>query len=150
MWIAAGAMVAGAAFALMSPAPSVRKTIATQELTRLQSSGAWVVDVRTNSEYISGHIPNALNVPLDQLLETAATWSTTQPIIVYCATGARSAEAATLLAQSGFQEVYDLGGGIATWTGDMEGGQAATSIPAGPGVVKTDGLPLFIDFASST
>ncbi len=150
MWVAAGAIIAGAAFALLSPAPTVKKTITAEELTQLQSSGAWVIDVRTNSEYISGHIPSALNIPLDQLSGAAATWSTTQPIVVYCATGARSAQAATLLAERGFQEVYDLAGGVVSWAGELEGGQAAASIPAGPGVVKTDGLPVFIDFASST
>ncbi|MDO8986917.1 MAG: rhodanese-like domain-containing protein [Coriobacteriia bacterium] len=148
-WVLAGAIIAGAAFALLSPASVVNKTITAEELTQLQSSGAWVIDVRTNSEYISGHIPNALNIPLDELPKAAATWSTTQPIIVYCATGARSAEAATLLAERGFREVYDLGG-VVTWTGELEGGQSTTPVPAGPGVVDTEGLPIFIDFASST
>lgn len=150
MWIVAGAIIATAAFALLSPAPAVKKTITAKELTQLQSAGAWVIDVRTNGEYISGHIPNALNIPLDQLSQAADTWSTSQPVVVYCATGARSAEAATLLAGGGFREVYDLGGGVVSWTGELTGGQASVALPAGSGAVDTEGLPVFIDFASST
>lgn len=150
MWAVVSAIIAGVAFSLLSPVPAIKKNVTAEELTQLQSSGAWVVDVRTNSEFVSGHIPNALNIPLDQLSQAAATWSKTQPIVVYCATGARSAQAATLLAESGFKKVYDFGGGAAAWTGVVEGGSAPTSITAGPGVVKTDGLPVFIDFASST
>jgi rhodanese-related sulfurtransferase len=150
MWIVMAAVVGGVAIALLTPAPSVNKKIAGQELAQLQSAGALLVDVRTNSEYIAGHIPNSLSVPIDQLPQTASGWSKTQPVIVYCATGARSAQAASYLAAQGFKEVYDLSNGIAAWTGPVEGGQPTTSAPAGPGVVNTSGRPVFIDFASST
>jgi phage shock protein E len=109
LWVVAGAVVAGALFALITPAPAVKKSITSPELTQLQASGAWVVDVRTNSEYIDGHIPNSLNVPVDQLSQTAGGWDKSQPVIVYCATGARSAEAAAYLAGQGFKKVYDHG-----------------------------------------
>ena len=149
LWIVVAGLVAAGIFAVMTPTRAVNKSITSQELVQLQSSGAWVVDVRTNSEYISGHIPNSLNVPIDQLAQTAAGWSKSQPIIVYCATGARSAQAASYLAGQGFTKVYDLSNGIAAWTGPVAGGQATASLPSGPGVVKTDGKPVFIDFAGS-
>jgi rhodanese-related sulfurtransferase len=149
LWVVAGAVVAGALFALITPAPAVKKSITSPELTQLQASGAWVVDVRTNSEYIDGHIPNSLNVPVDQLSQTAGGWDKSQPVIVYCATGARSAEAAAYLAGQGFKKVYDLSNGIVAWTGPIEGGQPTASVPTGPAVVKTGGRPVFIDFAGS-
>ena len=149
VWIVVGAVVAGAAFALMTPAPAVNQTSSSQELAQLQSSGAWVIDVRTNSEYVSGHIANSLNIPLDQLPQASSTWDKKQPIIVYCASGARSAEAASYLATQGFRRVYDLDKGIIAWTGQVVGGQDTVSMPNGPGVVKTAGKPVFIDFAGS-
>lgn len=150
LWIIAGAIAAVAVFALTTPAVAVKKNINGQELAQLQSAGAWAVDVRTNNEYITGHLPNSLNVPLDQLQQVASTWNKNQPIIVYCATGARSAEAASYLAAQGFTKVYDLDKGIAAWTGQVAGGQSVTPVPTGAGVVKTGGKPVFIDFASST
>jgi rhodanese-related sulfurtransferase len=150
MWVVAAAVLGGVAFALFTPTPSVNKKVTGPELAQLQKAGAWVVDVRTNSEFIAGHIPNSLNIPLDQLPQTVSGWSKTQPVVVYCATGARSAQAASYLVAQGFKKVYDLANGAASWTGPVEGGQAKTSIPTGQGVVKTAGKPVFIDFASST
>jgi rhodanese-related sulfurtransferase len=150
LWIIAAGIIAIALFALTTPASALKKSIDGRELTQLQSAGAWVIDVRANGEYITGHIPNSLNLPLDQLKQAAATWDKNQPIVVYCATGARSAEAAFYLASQGFTKVYNLDKGIAAWTGQLAGGQAATAIPTGAGVVKTSGKPVFIDFASST
>lgn len=149
-WLVAAALLGGVAFALFTPTPSVNKKVTGPELAQLQKAGAWVVDVRTNSEFIAGHIPNSLNVPLDQLAQTASGWSKTQPVVVYCATGARSAQASSYLVTQGFKKVYDLSNGATSWTGPVAGGQAKTSIPTGQGVVKTAGKPVFIDFASST
>jgi rhodanese-related sulfurtransferase len=149
LWIVVAAVIVGVAFAVLRPAPAVNRKIGGQELTKLQGAGAWVVDVRTNAEYIAGHIENSLNVPVDQLAQDSSGWNKTQPIIVYCATGARSAQAASYLAQQGFKKVYDLSSGIAAWTGPVVGGQPTTSAQTGPGVVKTSGKPVFIDFAGS-
>lgn len=143
-------MVIATVLVLTMPAPAVNKNIANDELTQLQAGGALVVDVRTPSEFASGHIPSAVNVPLDQLQTAAASWGKDQPIVVYCATGARSANAAAYLAGQGFRKVYNLEKGIVTWNGQVVGGQSASSVPSGPGAVKTSGKPLFIDFSSST
>lgn len=143
-------VVIAAVLALTSPAPAVNKNITSDELVSLQNGGALVVDVRTPAEFASGHIAAAVNVPLEQLQTAAASWGKDQPIVVYCATGARSANAAAYLAGQGFRKVYNLEKGIATWTGQLVGGQSASSVPTGPGAVKTSGKPLFIDFSSST
>ncbi len=149
-WIVAGLVVLAAAIALATPAPAVNKNIGNAELVALQKAGAPVVDVRTQSEYASGHISAAVNVPLDQLPAASASWNKALPVVVYCATGARSANAAAYLSSHGFRKVYNLQNGIASWTGQVVGGQGAGSVPSGPGVVKTDDKPVFIDFASST
>jgi len=149
-WIAAIMVVASILFAVMTPAAAVKKEINAQELQKLQSSGAWVVDVRTSYEYAGAHIPGAVNVPIDQLPQAAAKWNKNQPIVVYCATGARSANALAYLSANGFRKLYDLTGGMTAWNGQTQsGGGQGGSAALGTGTVKTAGKPVFIDFAGS-
>ncbi len=76
----------------------------------LVEGGALLVDVRTEAEFASGHLPGALNVPLDRLSGKAAPLvEKGKPIVVYCASGMRSASAKRILARAGAGEVYDLG-----------------------------------------
>ncbi|MFH8714153.1 rhodanese-like domain-containing protein [Streptomyces zaomyceticus] len=76
-----------------------------------------VVDVRTPGEYASGHVPGALNVPLDRLdravpaLREAAASGT---LLLVCQSGNRSAGARTRLAGHGIA-AYDLDGGTSGW-----------------------------------
>jgi len=139
-----------AALAVTMPAAAIRKDIGNDELVQLQRSGALLVDVRTTAEFAAGHITSAINVPLDQVAATSASWNKSQPVIVYCATGARSAQAADLLAGEGFTKIYNLKAGIVAWTGAVVKGQAQATAPSGPGAVKTAGKPLFIEFSTST
>jgi rhodanese-related sulfurtransferase len=83
-----------------------------------------VLDVREPAEWNEGHIPGALHVPRGMLeakadLEYAnrepRLADRSQPIIVHCATGARSALAADVLAQMGFTDVQSMAGGIVAW-----------------------------------
>jgi rhodanese-related sulfurtransferase len=81
--------------------------------------GVLVVDVRTPEEYAEGHLPGAHRVQLDELAAAIDggefPGSPEAPVLVYCRTGSRSAQAATLLAGRGFERVYDLEGGITAW-----------------------------------
>ncbi|HSD11357.1 MAG TPA: rhodanese-like domain-containing protein [Candidatus Binatia bacterium] len=86
--------------------------------------GTLVVDVREPAEWAEGHIPGALLVPRG-LLEAKADLEyanreprladRNQPIIVHCASGARSAMAADALQQMGFANVCSMAGGIVAW-----------------------------------
>jgi rhodanese-related sulfurtransferase len=77
----------------------------------LVARGATLVDVRTESEFASGHLPGAINVPLHGLPERGAPLAgARKPIVVYCASGMRSAAAKRVLRRAGATEVYDLGG----------------------------------------
>lgn len=74
-----------------------------------------VIDVRSKLEFWLGHLPGAVNVPVDRLpdgLDTIDGIGPKSRILVYCASGMRSAQAATLLSRAGFTRVTD-GGGIA-------------------------------------
>ncbi len=87
-----------------------------------------LLDIREESEFAAGHIPDAYLVPRG-ILEGAADLNypkrdavlcqaRQRPIVVYCATGGRSAMAAHTLKQMGFEEVYNLAGGIENWEAD--------------------------------
>lgn len=149
-WIIAAVFAVGVIVALATPAQGARKDIGNAELAQLQSSGAFVVDVRTPSEYAAGHLPGAVSVPMGQLTQAAAAWNKNSPIVVYCATGARSANAATILSTLGFKKLYNLTDGIAAWNGQVIAGASdGSAAPEAPTSVKTDGKPLFIDFSGS-
>ena len=70
-----------------------------------------IVDVRSEGEYASGAIDGALNHPLQGLPGTLLDMGVEldEEVIVYCRSGKRSAQAKTLLAQAGFQLVFDGG-----------------------------------------
>lgn len=74
-----------------------------------------LIDVRTAEEFASGHIQGAVNIPLDVLPSRLNEVPGDQPIVVYCRSGNRSAQATRILAQAGYNTIYDLGG-INTWT----------------------------------
>ena len=57
------------------------------------ADGVRIVDVRSVGEFEGGHIPGAQNVPLDQFQSVASQWDKNAPVLVYCQTGSRSAEA---------------------------------------------------------
>jgi phage shock protein E len=70
----------------------------------------FIVDVRTPEEFAAGHVPGALNLPLQQLAgRQAELGPKSTPITLYCRSGARSATAAALLARAGFTRVTDIG-----------------------------------------
>jgi phage shock protein E len=72
---------------------------------------ASVVDVRTPGEYLEGHYPGAINIPLNELQNRLEEFKELKaPIVAYCRSGARSGMAVSLLKQNGFNEVYNGGG----------------------------------------
>ncbi len=74
-------------------------------------AGALVVDVRTVDEFLDGAYPGAINIPVGELLSRLNELGPKdRPIVLYCATGSRSALAAKLLKVSGFKDVTNAGG----------------------------------------
>ncbi|MBK8968521.1 MAG: rhodanese-like domain-containing protein [Saprospiraceae bacterium] len=77
----------------------------------INQPGAVIVDVREPYEFKSGHARNAVNIPLGILpLRLQELPQTGAPVVVYCRSGARSAQARMLLLSRGFKEVYNGGG----------------------------------------
>lgn len=78
---------------------------------------AQLVDVRTASEFTSGHIENAVNYDIYEadFEQNLAKLDKARAVMVYCAAGGRSATAAEQLKKLGFSKVYDLAGGMGAW-----------------------------------
>ncbi len=74
-----------------------------------------LLDVRQPREYEAGHIPGAKLIPLGELEYRYGELDKDQGIISYCRFGHRSMAASTLLCGLGFENVYNLNGGIRTW-----------------------------------
>jgi rhodanese-related sulfurtransferase len=73
-----------------------------------------LIDVRTPEEFASGHIQNAVNISVETLPARLDEVPGRTPVVVYCRSGNRSASAAQILTENGYQQVYDLGG-IRDW-----------------------------------
>ena len=73
-----------------------------------------LIDVRTPEEFASGHIADAVNIPVDQLASRLSEVPQDKPVVLYCRSGNRSGQAAQILDRAGYTQIYDLGG-IVTW-----------------------------------
>ena len=83
----------------------------------ISESGAAVVDVREREEWDEGHLPGAVHVPrgnLESRIE-AAVPDKSRPVVLYCASGNRSAFAAKSLEELGYENVVSLAGGFTDW-----------------------------------
>jgi hydroxyacylglutathione hydrolase len=91
--------------------PSSRITAA--QAADAVAAGAAVVDVRNPAEVAAGAVPGAVNIPVAQLVERMHELDPERTTVVYCASGARSSLAASVLAANGFADVSDVLGGYA-------------------------------------
>jgi sulfur-carrier protein adenylyltransferase/sulfurtransferase len=84
---------------------------------RLDDARVAVVDVREAGEWSEGHIPGAVHVPRGNLESRIEGYvpDRTQPVVLYCASGNRSAFAARTLSELGYENVVSLAGGFTDW-----------------------------------
>ena len=80
------------------------------DFKQLMKEGAVIIDVRTVNEYQSGHVVKSKNIPLQQLSNQITSLNPHKPIIVCCASGARSGSAKRMLQKAGFENVVNGGG----------------------------------------
>jgi rhodanese-related sulfurtransferase len=83
--------------------------------------GVNLIDVRTEMEHMSGHIPNSVNINLmnPQFVSRLQELDKQQPYYVYCASGNRSRTACSQMKNMGFQEVYNVKMGMMGWSGEI-------------------------------
>jgi phage shock protein E len=80
------------------------------DFAQLKKSGAIILDVRTKSEYAHGHIPQSINIAVDQLLKTHNQLGNKEvTIITCCASGMRSGIAKKILLSNGYLHVHNGG-----------------------------------------
>jgi len=99
-----------------------------------------ILDVRTQQEYDSGHISNAILVPVGELAGRLGELDKARAILVYCRSGARSAQASQILIDNEFCEVYNLEGGIVAWE---KAGAPVNHPPIIGGLIVTPEEPQF-------
>lgn len=103
--------------------------VAPEEVPRLLEEGYVFVDVRSEPEYQSGHVPGAYNVPIAHAVPTGlapnpdflavmrACFAPSQRLVLGCKTGGRSAQAHGALKAAGFEQVRDMSLG---WYGQRD------------------------------
>jgi phage shock protein E len=108
-----------------APVPSAdyREPALLRALIAARTEPYLLLDVRTAQEYATGHIPTAVNAPVDSLAEKPPTGDALALVIVYCASGRRSALAKETLDGLGFTRVVDFGG-VGRWDGELVQGAA--------------------------
>lgn len=88
-----------------------------QAVQKMNQNNAVIIDVREGNEVSQGMIVNAIHIPLGSLQSRLGELEKykASPIIVNCRSGNRSAHACRVLRKNGFNEVYNLKGGIMAW-----------------------------------
>ena len=86
-------------------------------LQLINHKNALILDVREEKEFNTGHILNAMLIPLGKFRERIGELERyrEQPIVVVCRSGQRSTAACVLLGKQGFSLVYNLAGGMLAW-----------------------------------
>ena len=105
-----------------SSKPSYRQITADEAARMMQEETDFVLlDVRTQEEYASGHIPGAICIPNETIgsEEIPELPDKDQLILVYCRSGNRSKQASQKLAEQDYTNVVEFGG-INGWTGNLE------------------------------
>ena len=94
--------------------------------------GAHLLDVREPDEWAAGHAPGAQHLAMHELPARAAEIPTDRAVVVVCRVGIRSAQVVRYLLNSGWDNVYNLDGGMADWAA------------AGRPLVSETGSPAFV------
>ncbi len=78
-----------------------------------------LIDVRSPQEFSGGHIPKAINIPLEQLTKGVQPEWKDKEVVLYCLSGGRSSHAMGILKSIGFSNLQNFGG-ISQWQGPLE------------------------------
>ena len=87
-----------------------------------------LVDVRTPEEYRSGHIPTAVNIPVDVIGSRPPAVDKASLVVVYCRSGNRSATARKILMDLGYTNVIDFGA-VSRWERSLVTGMEPGKAP---------------------
>ena len=88
-----------------------------------EDSNSVILDVRTQDEIEEGKIPNAIHIDIYKgqgFIDEVEALDKSKNYFVYCRSGARSAQACSIMNQLGFKNTYNLVGGFSQWTGEVD------------------------------
>lgn len=141
MWVIAAVAIVAVGALLLRPSGGGTQNVDAAGAQKAIDSGAQVVDVRTAGEFQMGHIPGAINVPVDVLEEQAQSWNKGATYLVYCATGERSQTAMEIMQALGFTDLKHFNAGIVAWPGELQTGGSTSSQ-----TIETAGKPVMVEF----
>ena len=108
--------------------PRLQDLSAEEAVTFIARENPRILDVRTPAEVAAGFISGAHRIPVQDLPgRVNELLGSDRPLLVYCAHGVRSMYACQYLAGQGFDKLYNLSGGVVTWTQPLERPQSACS-----------------------
>lgn len=117
-FIALGAViVALIASELMHRLRGIPQVSARQALDLFNNKDAVLLDIREAGEYQNGHLPQARNFPASRIKSSLQELDKlkSRPLVVYCQSGSRTQGACKQLKNGGFEEIYQLSGGLLAW-----------------------------------
>lgn len=119
--IAAGALIGLTAALTARKRPSSGQSLNPHQLRALLTDGAvLILDVREAEEYVQGHIPGAVLLPLGQMKNRLREIPRDRQVVTVCLRGRRSRAAAEILTEAGFAKVSSLVGGMTAWPFEVE------------------------------
>lgn len=115
-WLSVAALAAGLFLVLRSPV-AAEDAVAPTEAAALikQQKQLQLIDVRTEAEYANGHVAGAKLIPLHEVEKRLAEIDKQKPVLLYCRTGSRSANALKILQERGYTQAKHMDGGIKAW-----------------------------------
>jgi rhodanese-related sulfurtransferase len=105
---------------IKSQAERAIKNVSPKEAKELMGNenGVFLLDVRTKEEYNESHIKTAHLIPVQELEQNIDLIPKDRNVVVYCASGKRSAKACGILKNKGLKALYNIEGGIRQWMAD--------------------------------
>jgi len=91
------------------------KEISVRQAASKKVAGAYFLDVRELHEFVQGHIPGAVTIPLGQLKDRLDELPRDKEIVVVCLSGARSMMGLEILRKAGYEKSTSLAGGMNSW-----------------------------------
>jgi len=118
--------------------------IVSEKLAKERESVCFV-DVRSEDEFKSGHVPGATCVPLDRIEGGTAELPKDKLVILSCQSGKRSARAHAILSAKGYNNLVEMEGGFSAWAASgMPVNRTRRAIPVIRQVMLTAGLLVFV------
>ena len=117
IWLILAALLSGGALFWPTLTARGNKLTPLQATQKINQGKALLLDVRNAQDFAAGHLPEARNIPMNELSKRLGELdkAKTKSVIIVCASGVQSARAASQLKKAGFSEVFSLNGGIAAW-----------------------------------